>query len=387
MNRPSRDAALRTTIQVSREEGVLPFSPRTTKDFSGDSSKPLSDIGFIPVDCDRSDPLGIGMRRREFIAGLAGAAAWPLVAQAQQPTGTRRIGVLMNFRSDASEGQARIAALMQALQKLGWNEGDNVRATIRWAGDDIERYREYSEELVGLNPDVILASGIQSMAPLQRITRSVPIVFANVVDPVGAGYVTSLARPGGNITGFTAFEYSIGGKWLELLKQIAPRVTRIAVIRDPAFAAGIGQFAAIQSAASSVVELSVIDPRDPNELKRAIDTFAREPNGGLIVTASASAAAHQELINSLAMGHRLPGIHAFRYGVLSGGLASYGPNTIDTFRRAATYVDRILKGAKPSELPVQAPTKYELVINLKIAKALGLEIPPALLATADEVIE
>jgi len=329
------------------------------------------------------------MRRREFITLLGGAAAaWPLVVWAQQPTGTRRIGLLMNFRSDEPEGQARVAAFMQGLQKLGWNEGDNVRTDIRWAGNDTERVRKYSEELIELNPDVILASGSQSVAALQRITRSVPIVFANVVDPVGAGYVASLARPGGNITGFTSFEYSIGGKWLELLKQIAPRVTRIAVIRDPAIAAGIGQFAAIQSAAlSPAVELSVIDPRDVGELKRALDTFAGEPNGGLIVTASISASSRDELINSLALHHRVPAIHAFRYSILSGGLASYGPNTIDFFRRAATYIDRIVKGAKPSELPVQAPTKYELVINLKTAKTIGLEIPPTLLATADEVIE
>jgi putative tryptophan/tyrosine transport system substrate-binding protein len=330
------------------------------------------------------------MRRREFITLLGGAtAAWPLVVWAQQPTGTRRIGLLMNFRSDEPEGQARVAAFMQGLQKLGWNEGDTVRTDIRWAGDDSERSRKHAEELVGLGPDVILASGSPGVAALQRITRSVPIVFANVVDPVGAGYVASLARPGGNTTGFTAFEYRIAGKWLELLRQIAPRVTRIAVIRDPIYPSGIGQFAAIQSAASSAVELSVIDPssRDASELKRALDTFAAEPNGGLIVTASTSATAHHELINSLALRHRMPAIHAFRYGVSSGGLASYGPNTIDGFRRAATYVDRILKGAKPSELPVQAPNKYELVINLKVAKTLGLEVPPALLATADEVIE
>jgi putative ABC transport system substrate-binding protein len=328
------------------------------------------------------------MRRREFITLLGGAAAaWPLVVRAQQPTGTRRIGVLMNFRSDASEGQARIAVFARALQKLGWTDGDNVRTDIRWAADDMELFRKYSKELVELNPDVILASAGQSVAELQRATRSVPIVFANVVDPVGAGYVTSLARPGGNMTGFTSFEYNLGGKWLELLKQIAPRVTRIAVIRDPAYAAGIGQFAAIQTAASSALELSVIDPRDANELKRALEAFAREPNGGLIVTASASVVAHHELINSLALRHRLPTIHALRYLMLSGGLASYGPNTIDIFGRAATYVDRILRGAKPSELPVQTPNKYELVINLKVAKTLGLEVPPALLATADEVIE
>ena len=277
------------------------------------------------------------MRRREFITLVGGAAVgWPLVARAEQPERIRRIGALMNFRSDATEGQARIAAFIQALQKLGWNEGGNVRTDVRWAGDDTERYRRYSEELVELKPDVILASASPSVAALQRITRSVPIVFANVVDPVGAGYVTSLARPGGNTTGFTAFEYSIAGKWLELLKQIAPRVTRVAVIRDPTIAAGIGQFAAIQSAASSsAVELSVIDPHDASELERALGTFAREPNGGLIVTASASATVHRELLNSLAMHHRLPTMYAFRFMVLGGGLASYGPDTIDTFKRAA----------------------------------------------------
>jgi len=327
------------------------------------------------------------MRRREFIAFVGSAAAWPLAARAQPPAGTRRIGVLMNFRPEASEGQARVTALTQELQKFGWNEGDNVRIDIRWPGDDFELYRKFSEELVGLQPDVLLASASPGVAALQRVTRSVPIVFANVVDPVGAGYVTSLARPGGNTTGFIAFEYSIGGKWLELLKQIAPRVTRIAVIRDPAYPAGIGQFAAIQSAASSAVELSVIDPRDVDELMRTVETFAREPNGGLIATAAASVTAHHELINSLAIRHRLPAIYAFRYGVLSGGIASYGPNTLDVYKRAAAYLDRILKGAKPSELPVQAPNRYELVINLKTARTLGLEIPPTLLATADEVIE
>ncbi len=327
------------------------------------------------------------MRRREFIVGLGSAIASPLLAHAQQPERMRRVGVLMNFRSEASEGQKRVAAFKKALQDLGWNEGDNVRIEVRWAGDDVEHFRRYSEELIGINPDVILASASQGLAAMQRATRSVPIVFVNIVDPVGAGYVTSLARPGGNTTGFTAFEYSIGGKWLELLKEMAPRVTRIAVLRDPAYPSGIGQFAAIESVASSAVELSVIDPRDAAELKRALDTFAREPNGGLIVTASVSATAHYEMINTLAVQHRLPAIHPFRYSISSGGLASYGPNTIDVYRRAAAYVDRILRGAKPSELPVQAPTRYELVINLKVARTLGLEIPPALLATADEVIE
>jgi len=338
---------------------------------------------------------GEAVKRRKFITLVGGAgawslaaAAWSLAAGAQQPDRVRRIGALMNFLSDGPEGQARIAAFLEELQKLGWKEGGNIRTDVRWAGDDAERYRRYSGELVELKPDVLLASGSSSVAALQRITQSAPIVFANVVDPVGAGYVTSLARPGGNTTGFTSFEYSIGGKWLELLKQIAPRVTRVAVLRDPAIASGIGQFAAIQSAASpSAVELSVIDPRDASELERALDIFAREPNGSLIVTAASSTAANRELIISVAKRHRLPTIYAFRYLVLSGGLASYGPNTLDIFRRAATYVDRVLKGAKPSELAVQAPTKYELVINLKTAKALGLEVPPALLATADEVIE
>jgi len=329
------------------------------------------------------------MRRREFIAFFGGTAlAWPVVAWAQQSGRMRRIGVLMNLRPDEPEGLARIAAFEHALQSLGWNERGNFRTDVRWAWDDADRYRRCAEELVELKPDVILASASPSVAALQRISRSVPIVFANVIDPVGAGYVTSLVRPGGNTTGFTAFEYSIAGKWLELLKEIAPRVVRIAVIRDPSIASGIGQFAAIQSmASSSVLELSVIDPRDAGEMERAFGSFAREPNGGLIVTASSTATAHRELIHLLALRYRLPAIYAFRYFVLDGGLASYGPDTIDIFKRAATYVDRILKGAKPSELPVQAPTKYELVINLKTAKALGLEVPPALVATANEVVE
>jgi putative tryptophan/tyrosine transport system substrate-binding protein len=329
------------------------------------------------------------LRRREFITLVSSAAAaWPFAARAQEGERLRRIGALMNFQSDGPEGQSRIAAFLQELQKLGWKEGGTVRTDVRWAGDDAERYRRYSEELVALKPDVILASGSSSVAALQRITRNVPIVFANVVDPVGAGYVTSLARPGGNTTGFTAFEYSIGGKWLELLKQIAPRATRVAVLRDPAIASGIGQFAAIQTAApQSAMELSVIDPRDASELERALDIFAREPNGSLIVTAASSTSANRELITSLASRYRLPTISPFRYFVLGGCLASYGPDTLDIFKRAAIYVDRVLKGVKPSELAVQAPTKYELVINLKTAKALGLDVPPPLLATADEVIE
>src|SRR6516165_6956743 len=324
--------------------------------------------------------LGEAMRRREFIAFLGGVAAtWPLAALAQQPKDIRRIGVLVNFRANDPEGQARVTAFVQGLQKLGWTEGRNVRFDIRWAEDVTDRYRRYSEELVDLKPDVILASASPSVAALQRVTRSVPIVFANVIDPVGAGFIASLARPGGNATGFTAFEYSIGGKWLELLKEFAPNVTRVAVLRDPSFAAGIGQFAAIQSSASSLsgMELSAIDQRDAGEIERGLAAFAREPNGGVIITASAAAVTHRELIVSLVGRYRLPNIYPFRYFPMSGSLASYGPDSVKDFSRAAVYVDRILKGKKPAELPVQAPTKYELVINLKSAKAMGLDVPPA----------
>ena len=273
-------------------------------------------------------------------------------------------------------------------KKLGWTEGGNVRTETRWASDDTNRYHRYSEELVALAPDVILASTSPSVDALQRITHSVPIVFANVVDPVGAGFVTSLARPGGNITGFTAFEYSISGKWLELLKELAPNLTRVAVLREPSVAAGIGQFAAIQTmAAASGVELSVIDSRDAGGIERGFAAFANEPNGGVIVTASISSANHRELIISLTMRHRLPAVYPFRFYSANGGLASYGPDAIDVYRRAAAYVDRILKGEKPADLPVQAPTKFELIINLKTARALGLTVPPSLLGRADEVIE
>ena len=329
------------------------------------------------------------MRRREFITLLGSAATWPLAARAQHPgERMRRIGVLMNIPSNDEEGQARITAFAQALQKLGWTEGGNVRTHTRWAADDVDRYRRYAEELVALTPDVILASGSPSVEALLRVTRSVPIVFANVIDPVGAGFVTSMARPRGNTTGFTAYEYSISGKWLELLKEFAPNVTRIAVLREPSIAAGIGQFAAIQSAASSSgVELSAIDSRDTGEIGRALAAFAHEPNGGVIITASSSAVTHRELIISLATRYRLPNVYPFRYYPLSGGLASYGPDTIAEFKRASVYVDRILKGEKPADLPVQAPTKYETVINLKTAKALGLQISPMLLTRADEVIE
>jgi putative tryptophan/tyrosine transport system substrate-binding protein len=327
------------------------------------------------------------MRRREFIT-LLGSTAWSLAARAQQPEQVRKIGVLMNFPSSDEEGQARVRAFAQALQKLGWTEGSNAHIDTRWAADDADRYHRYSEELVALKPDVILASASPSVAALLRVTRSVPIVFANVIDPVGAGFVTSMARPRGNATGFTAFEYSISGKWLDLLKEITPNLTRVAVLREPSLAAGIGQFAVIQSTASSSgVDVSAIDSRDAGEIERALSAFAHEPNGGVIIAASSSATTHRELIISLAMRYRLPNVYAFRYYPASGGLASYGPDSIAEFKRAAAYVDRILKGEKPADLPVQAPTKYELIINLKTAKALGLAIPPILLARTDEVIE
>jgi len=328
------------------------------------------------------------MRRRHFITFLGGAAiTWPLVARAQQSSAVRRIGVLMNYRADEPEGQARIRAFTQGLQKLGWSEGGNLRIETRWAGSDSELFRRYAVELVQSAPDVLLAGGSANVAALQQVTRSMPIVFANVIDPVGAGFVASLARPGGNTTGFTSFEYSLAGKWVELLKEIAPNVMRMAVLRDPSFAAGIGQFAAIQSTAPSVgVDLSVIDPREAGEIERAIAAFANEPNGGLIVTLGA-AARHFELITALAIRYRMPSVYGVRFYTAGGGLASYGPDASESFSRAAVYVDRILKGAKPADLPVQAPTKYELVVNRKTAKALGLTIPQTVLARADEVIE
>jgi putative ABC transport system substrate-binding protein len=334
--------------------------------------------------------MAINIARRKFIAALGGTAcAWPLAARAQQAERMRRIGVLMNLAADDPEGQARLAAFLEGLQELGWTDGRNVRIDYRWAAAaDADRYRRYAAELVALAPDVVLAATSQSVAALQQTTRTVPIVFASVVDPVGAGFVASLARPGGNATGFTAFEYTLSGKLLELLREIAPRVTRAAVLRDPATAAGIGQFAAIQAASSSFgVELSTIDARDASEIERGVAAFADGSNGGLIVTASSITATHRELIVMLAARYRLPAVYPFRYFVTDGGLISYGPNSTDQFRRAAGYIDRILKGEKTTDLPVQAPTKYELAINLKTAKALGLTVPPSLLARADEVIE
>jgi ABC-type uncharacterized transport system substrate-binding protein len=324
------------------------------------------------------------MKRREFITLLGCAAAWPLAARAQQPGGMRRIGVLMYWTADDAEGQARLAAFTQALKQLGWSD---LRIDTRGAtADDVRRH---AAELVALAPDVLVAAtGTATVAPLLQATRTVPIVFVTVIDPVGAGFVATLARPGGNATGFTIYEYGMSGKWLELLKEIAPRVTRAAVLRDPAVASGIGQFGAVQAVAPSLgVELSPVDVRDAGEIERAVAEFARGLNGGLIVTGSAAAIVHRELIATLAARHRLPAVYPGRYSVTAGGLISYGPDLIDQFRRAAGYVDRILRGEKPADLPVQAPTKYELVINLKTAKALGLDMPASVLARADEVIE
>jgi putative ABC transport system substrate-binding protein len=329
------------------------------------------------------------MKRREFITLVGGAAvAWPLAARAQQPERVRRIGVLMPFAADDPEAQARVAAFAQGLAQLGWIIGRNVWIDTRWATANAADIRKYAAELVALAPDVILAAGGATVPALLQASRTVPIVFTQTPDPVGAGFVESLARPGGNATGFTLFEFGISAKWLELLKEIAPRVTRVAVLRDPANPAGIGQLGALQSVAPSLgVELSAVDVRDAPEIERAVTAFARGSNGGLIVLSSALAIAHRELIIALAARHKLPTIYPARYFVNGGGLICYGPDTIDPHRRAAGYVDRILRGEKPADLPVQAPTKYELVINLKTAKALGLTMPPSLLARADAVIE
>jgi putative ABC transport system substrate-binding protein len=322
------------------------------------------------------------------LLGGAAAAAWPLAARAQQSDRIRRVGALMTLAADDPEGQARLRAFVQELQQLGWIDGRNVQIDRRWGEGDADRYRRYAAELVALAPEVILAGGGSSVGPLLQTTRSVPIVFTQTPDPVGAGFVESLARPGGNATGFTTAEFGMGAKWLELLKQIAPGVTRVAIIRDPGITAGIGEFGSIQSVAPSVgVEVSPINVRDAGEIERAITAFARSSKGGLIVTSSALAIVHRELIVTLAARHRLPAVYSDRPFVTSGGLVSYGPYRVDQYRRAAGYVDRILKGAKPADLPVQAPTKYELVINMKTAKVLGLDVPPTLLGTADEVIE
>jgi putative ABC transport system substrate-binding protein len=330
------------------------------------------------------------MKRRDFITLLSGAAvAWPLAARAQQTERVRHIGVLSSLVADDAAGKARIAAFRQGLQQLGWTEGSNVRIDIRWSASSAVDIRKYAAELVASAPDAILAAGGSSVVgPLLQTTRTVPIVFASVTDPVGGGFVDSLARPGGNATGFMSDEYSLSSKWLELLKQIAPGVTRVAVLRDPNISSGTGQFGAIQASAPSLrVEVSPVNMRDAGEIERAVAAFARSSNGGLIVTGSGLAQVHRNLIITLAARHKLPAVYFERQFVASGGLVSYGPDFIDMYRRAAGYVDRILKGEKPADLPVQAPTNYELVINLKTAKALGITMPPTLLARADEVIE
>jgi putative ABC transport system substrate-binding protein len=327
--------------------------------------------------------------RREFITLIGGvAAAWPLAARAQQADRVRRIGVLTPFSANDPEAKARVHALALALQQLGWTDGDNLRIEIRWAGGDASRMRRDAAELVALAPDLIVTTGSATTALALQETRDIPIVFVQVADPVGGGYVESLPRPGGNATGFTVFEYGISGKWLELLKEIAPRVTQVAILRDATIAAGAGQLGAIQSIAPAFgVELRPFGVRDAGEIERAVTAFARGSNGGLIALGGAGTAVHRTLIIRLAAELRLPAVYPYRYYVIDGGLISYGPNNIDLYRRAAGYVDRILKGEKPADLPVQAPTKYELVINLTTAKALGLEVPPTLLARADEVIE
>jgi len=327
------------------------------------------------------------VRRREFIALVGGAAAWSLAARAQETDRVRRIGVLMTGLADDGEGQSRVAGFLRGLQELGWTAGGNLRIDYRWANDNAHR-RQYAAELIALAPEVILASTSVSTAALQQAGNTVPIVFAAVTDPIGQGFVASLPHPGGNITGFALYEYGISTKWLELLKEIAPHLTRVAVLRDPTLPFTSGELGAMQGVAPSLrVDVSAVDSRDAAEIERSITTFARQPNGGLVTLGSPVTLTHRDLIVTLAARHKLPAIYTTRYFVTSGGLMSYGPDRVDLYRRAAGYVDRILKGENPADLPVQAPTKYNLVINLKTAKALGLTIPPSVLARADEVIE
>src|SRR6516225_1781043 len=330
------------------------------------------------------------MRRRDFIKAIVGSSvAWPLTARAQQPRERmRRIGVLMHLAADDPEGQSRVAAFLQGLQEAGWAVGRNVNIDVRWAAGEAERYRRYAAEIVALTPDVILTSATPSIRAMQQATRTVPIVFVLVPDAVGTGIVDSLSRPGGNTTGFTSTELGMPVKWLELLKDIAPKMTRAAVLRDAADATAIGQFGAVKGAAPSFgVEISPIGVGNAEEIERGITAFAREPNGGLIVLPVPPTVVHRNLIIELAAQHRLPAVYNSRYWIAEGGLVSYGPDVLDQYRHAAGYVDRILKGEKPADLPVQAPTKYELVINVKTAKALGLDLPSSLLGRADEVIE
>ena len=333
--------------------------------------------------------MAIHLGRREIVVTLGCVAvAWPLAARAQQGEQMRRIGMLMNLAANDSESNDRLAAFLRGLHELGWIEGRNVRIYARWGAGDVDSFRRYAAELVTLAPDVILAASTPALGPLQSVTRTVPIVFVQVADPVGGGFVESLGRPGGNMTGIAVFEYSIGGKWLELLTQVFPGLTRAVVLREPGTAYGSGQFGAIQTAALPLgVELSQLTVRDTAEIERGLSTFASAGNRGLIVTASTFTAVHRDVITTLAAQHHLPAIYPFRYFITSGGLMSYGPNSISPFRQAAGYVDRILKGEKPADLPVQAPTKYQLVVNMKTANSLGLTLPATVLARADEVIE
>jgi putative ABC transport system substrate-binding protein len=328
------------------------------------------------------------VKRRAFIGLIGGAAAWPLAARAQDGERMRRISVLMDAAPGASRGEALLATFLQRLNELGWSDGRNARFHIRWGGDSgAQQYRRYATELTALAPDVILADTTKAVAALQQSTRTVPIVFVRTVDPVGAGFVESLGRPGGSTTGFVAFEYAIAAKWLELLKEIAPGVSRAAILRDPTIPSGIGQFAAIQAVAPMNIELSAVDQIEAGTIERVVAAFARRSNGGLVVTAAPFMTNHPDAIPALAGQYKLPAVYPFRYLVEAGGLISYGPDTLIQFRAAADYVDRILKGEKPADLPVQTPTKYELVVNMKTAKALGINMPDSVLARADEVIE
>jgi putative tryptophan/tyrosine transport system substrate-binding protein len=328
------------------------------------------------------------MRRRDFITLLGGAAVWPIAARAQQRDRTRRVGVLSAPSMEDPQSQARNAAFLQGLGELGWQVGRNLQIDYRWGKGDVRRFPDYVAEIIALSPDVILGVGATIVGPLLQATRTVPVIFVQVTDPVGSGYVASLARPGGNATGFTLFEFGISAKWIELLKKIAPRVTRAAVLLDPGGPSGLGMLGAIQSVAPSLgIDISPIRLRDATEFESAIAAFARGPNDGMIVLPGLPTVMHRDLITTLAVRHMLPTVYPYRYMVTSGGLICYGPNELEQYRQVAGYIDRVLKGEKPADLPVQAPTKFELVINLKTAKNLGLDVPPALLSTADEVIE
>jgi putative tryptophan/tyrosine transport system substrate-binding protein len=329
------------------------------------------------------------MRRREFITFLTGvAAAWPLAVRAQQPERTRRIAILMNRAANDLEGESRLATFKEAMEQLGWREGRNLRIDVRWGGDEIDTERKYAAELVALSPDLILAAGTVSMTALHPLTRTLPIVFAVVADPVGAGFVKSLAKPGGNATGFSLYEYGLSGKWLELLKQVAPSITRAAVLRDVTNPAGLAYFGAIRATGQSLgIEVSPLEMNNAGEIEKGIAEFAIAAKSGLIVTPNSSASIHRALIVDLAARFRLPAVYPFDYMARGGGLLSYGPDFVEQFRNAANYVDRVLRGEKPADLPVQQPTKYKMIINLKTAKALGLTVPTSLLGRADEVLE